>query len=101
MSKIKNVRALGEMVVLKFVPVKKTNLTKNGLLLVKENEKEEHEAIVDSIGPDVKDPSFKVGDKVIFNNYDLMMVEEEDPEDASKVIKKGFVKASSIWGIYE
>lgn len=85
---IKNITAMGEWVVCEAVPaeskVEKTasglimpgvkatgqnvnNPNKSGKLIVKY-------FVVKSIGDKVKDPAFKIGDKVVIDDYDCQMI---------------------------
>lgn len=84
----KDVKAVGRFVVLKFVPVKKDMFEKkdgSNLLLPTGgsdgSEKTVHKAIVHDIGPEVEKPTFSVGDEVVFNQYDMKMVENDNGDN--------------------
>jgi co-chaperonin GroES (HSP10) len=103
MAKAENIRALGEMVIIKFVKAETANKTAGGLILLEEKEVKYH-AIIDGIGNRVEDDiGFKVGDKIIFNQHDIMAFDEQDPDfplDPTKTVKKGLIQAKSVWGVY-
>jgi co-chaperonin GroES (HSP10) len=103
-KKIKVLRALNDMVIIRFVEIEQTNRTTAGgieLVGTKANEPI-HEAIVDSIGSGVsEDRGFEVGDSVIFNEHDLKQFDVENPADMLNPIRKGIMKSTSVWGIYE
>jgi len=86
----KEVRATGNYVVLEFIKVKKDLFEKkkgsNLLLptgeLAGENSpsatKETYKAVVHDIGPDVENPTYEVGNEVVFNQYDMKQVENDE-----------------------
>lgn len=107
MTEIKTIEAKGSHVVLKMV-VKQDGgdmfkANKSGILVPNEetttqssgNGKLELDyALVHSIGPKVENPDFEVGDKVIFNEYDIKYV-------GSKENMFGIVKETSVMAVYE
>ena len=70
-----------------FVPNEDTSQTSGGQL-------ELDHATIHDIGPDVENPTFEVGDRVIFNEYDIKYV-------GSKENMFGITKADSIMATYE
>lgn len=103
-GKFKEVKAVGKYVVLEFVPVKQDLFEKKEgsslLLPTGETEdmtgtakKEIHKAMVHDIGPEVEKPSFKVGDEVVFNQYDMKMVENSDGQ------QYGVLQGTSIMAV--
>lgn len=107
MKEIKSIKATDEYVVLK-MHTKKTGDAykkhKSGLLLPNVGQKDEvgtssnkielDFAEIFDIGTKVKDPAFKVGDHVIFNEYDIKYV-------GSAENMYGVLKAANIMAIYE
>jgi co-chaperonin GroES (HSP10) len=93
--------AVGEMVVVSFEKSKKLNKkTKSGIVLLdQDNEPDKYDAVVESIGSGVKDPEFKVGDIVLFNEIDMKKFIEPNPDDAANPFVKGITRAVSIWGV--
>ena len=106
MREIKDIKATGEFVVLKMV-VKKQNddfkQKKSGLYVPNQPSEQTSTgggkieldyAVVHEVGPNVEDDSFKVGDRVIFNDYDIKYV-------GSEKNMYGITKAGSIMATYE
>lgn len=107
MTEIKTINAKGNHVVLKMV-VKESGgdmYTKNKSGLLVPNEEQPTQtasggkmeldfATVYDIGPKVENPDFKLGDKVVFNEYDIKYV-------GSKENMFGIVKDTSIMAVYE
>lgn len=108
MKDIKNIKATGNYVVLKMVVKDQDEgmykKKKSGLYVPNQEEEQaapagggkmqlDH-ALVHEVGPDVKDPGFKVGDKVVFNEYDIKYV-------GRKENMFGITKAESIMATYE
>ena len=108
------IKPIGNMVLIKFYPIEeKEDFIKKGKLFVPGAEKkvgQEHSgsmgkkyrSYVEAIGEKV-DPNecnFKVGDWVIFNNYDLMSLEIPRKDDPTEVDKYGLTKPESIWGVF-
>lgn len=103
-TKNKDLKAIGEMVVIKFTEVPRNNkVTKNGIELIgTADEKPVFEAFIDSVGGSVPDDcGFKVGDSVVFNDHDIKMFDVENPEDIMKPTPKGICHMRSIWAVYE
>ena len=96
-------RAVGEMVVIRFEEVKKERLkTAAGIEVFDKNEEPTFEAIIDNMGDKVpEDCGFKVGDSVMFNEIDLKMFEVADPNNVLKKVRRGVCRYSSIWGVFE
>lgn len=105
MREIKEIEATGEYVILKMVVKEEGDMykkNKSGLLVPNQDEPaqtssgklELDHALVYKIGPDVEKPSFKVGDRVIFNDYDIKYV-------GSKENMFGITKAGSVMAVYE
>lgn len=108
MREIKEIDATGEYVVLKIVVKEEGDdmykKNKSGLLIPNQDSAptantgsgklQLDHALVYKIGPKVDDDSFKVGDKVVFNDYDIKYV-------GSKENMFGITKASSIMATYE
>ncbi len=107
MTEIKTINAVGNHIVLKMV-VKEGGgdmytKSKSGLLVPNEEQPtqttsggklELDYALIHEIGPNVENPTFKIGDKVIFNEYDIKYV-------GSKENMFGIVKDTSIMAVYE
>ena len=107
MTEIKTIEAKGNHVILKMV-VKQDGgemykKAKSGLLLPNEDaptqtagggKLELDYALIHSVGPKVENPDYKVGDRVIFNEYDIKYV-------GSKENMFGIVKETSIMAVYE
>lgn len=107
MTEIKNIKAIGEYVVLKMVVSESDGdmykQNKSGLLLPNEDtsntsktpggELKLEYALIHEIGPKVETPDFKVGDKVVFNEYDIKYV-------GSKENMYGIIKSSSVMAVY-
>lgn len=98
----KDVKAVGRYVVLKFVPVKRELYEKkegSTLLLPtggsEGSEKTVHKAIIHGIGPEVEKPNFDIGDEVVFNQYDLKQVENDNGDTF------GIVQGTSIMAVLE
>jgi len=93
--------AVGEMVVVAFEKAKKLKkTTKSGIVLLDDdNEPDKYDAVVESIGNGVKDPEFKVGDIVLFNDMDMKKFSEPNVADPANPIIKGITRAVSIWGV--
>lgn len=84
------VRATGNYVVLEFVKVVKDlyEKRKGSSLLLPTGDlaggegpsasKESYKAVVYDIGPDVENPTYKTGDEVVFNQYDMKQVENDE-----------------------
>lgn len=89
------------MVLIKFVEVQ--TKSKDGykanaagiLTKVKEDAKKKHQAVIDSVGEavDLTKVGWKVGDVVIFNDYDTLKFGDENNN-------WGLCKAESIWASY-
>lgn len=94
--KIKNIKAVGEWVV---IEARKSEIkneekkTSSGIILPGQKKaagtdvntsegKETVRLYIYDIGPDVKNPSFKVGDEVIVDNYDIQVFSGGDDVDA-------------------
>jgi len=67
------IQAANNYVILRLEKVKEVGHTKSGILLVNKDEK--YNAYIDSIGTNAKVEGFKIGDNVIFNEYDKKVVE--------------------------
>lgn len=98
-SKISNIEPCGKMVVLKFIEIKDTDLftMKNGLLISNPkatDEKKRVYATVFKIGPEVSNITFKVGDRVFYNDYDCKVFGDDETT-------YGLCKAESIFAVYE
>jgi co-chaperonin GroES (HSP10) len=98
-TKISNIEPHGKMVLLKFIEIKDTNLfVMKGSLLVQNEKatdvKKKVYAVVEKLGPDVGAVTFKVGDRVFYNDYDCKMFGDEDTT-------WGLTKAESIFASYE
>ena len=107
MTEIKTIEAKGNHVILKMV-VKQDGgemykKNKSGLLIPNEDaptqtagggKLELDYALVHSVGPKVENPDYKVGDRVIFNEYDIKYV-------GSKENMFGIVKETSVMAVYE
>jgi len=109
MREIKEIKATGEYVVLQMVVKEEGSemfkKNKSGILLPNSDEvgqtantgngklQLEH-AVVHDIGPGVENPSFKKGDKVVFNDYDIKYV-------GSKENMFGITKATGVMAVYE
>ena len=106
MTEIKTIQAKGNHVVLKMV-VKQDGgdmykKNKSGLLVPNEESApsagggklELDYALIHDIGPKVENPDYKVGDRVVFNEYDIKYV-------GSKENMFGIVKEGSIMAVYE
>lgn len=75
----------------------------NGIIMPKkvsaaapQNEKYRVNLYVESIGGAVENPSFKVGDKVVANDYDMQFVSDSDDEDDENIwvlVKADQIKA--------
>jgi co-chaperonin GroES (HSP10) len=115
-SSAKSIKPIGDRVLLRLVEIeKKQGRTKSGLILPNQEMSAAGQAIggttgqvvfrayVDSVGEKVKmdEVNFKIGDWVVFNNYDVMGLDLPDPSDPTKVIRFGMTKPESIWGIYK
>lgn len=86
--RLKDVEAVGEYVVLKFVKVNSDNdlFKKKGSIFIpngetsnpQEKSGDKWDAFIYKIGPKVESPTFNVGDMVVFNNYDIKYVGDDD-----------------------
>ena len=101
--KMKNLKALADMVILEFAEVVQDEKTESGLILVNNSKEKSFETIVSDIGPEVpEDCGFKVGDKVIVNNHDLMHIDIGKAAGEQKTEnQRAVTKYSSIWIRYE
>lgn len=89
-----DVKAVGNYVVLKFISVERELYRKRGEIWVPgEGDSEAFKAVVHHIGPEVSEPVFKVGDEVVFNQYDMKAVGDEDGD------KYGIVQGHNIMAI--
>ncbi len=101
---VKSLRALGEMVVIRFDPIPMQNkVTKAGIEIVGSADGQvSYDIVIDTIGTDVKDDcGFKVGDCVVVNQHDVMKMDVENPDDIMTPITKGITRASSVWAVYD
>ncbi len=99
MAHISNIEPCGKMVLLKFVEIKDTELfvMKGSLLVTNEkatDTKKKAYAVVDKIGPDAENVTFKVGDRVFYNDYDCKMFGDDNTT-------WGLTKCDSIFASYE
>lgn len=104
---MKNLIPQGEMVLIRYVEVggdtemyKKNKagiLLPNGANATEATSKSKYEARISAVGEkvDLSIVKWKVGDKVIFNEYDVMKLQDEDENIW------GLTKASSVWAVYE
>lgn len=98
---MKNFKPKGNYVLIKLEKKTGDKKTKGGIIIPdfegKSNDNtaspSSHNFIVDEIGPDVK--SVKVGDLVIFNEYDLKGVKDDEDNHY------GICKEESIFATYE
>lgn len=99
----KDFKALGEMVVIKFVKVKqKPKMTKTGIHLDMIEQEDVFDMVIHSIGPKAEDYGFKVGDSVIVNDHDLKPYALDDEDDPSgDKIRYGVTRATSVWVVLE
>jgi co-chaperonin GroES (HSP10) len=100
-NKLKNIKPCGKMVLLKFYEVKQEtfDVSKSGILTFNQNtndEKKKYYALVEAIGPDVdlSAITFKVGDRVFYNDYDLKTFGDKENT-------YGMLKAENVWATYE
>jgi co-chaperonin GroES (HSP10) len=99
-NRISNVEPCGKMVLLKFLEVKQDLYIMKGSLLVSNEKatdvKKKVYAVVEKLGPDIDAStiSFKVGDRVFYNDYDCKTFGDEDST-------WGLTKVESIWAVYE
>jgi len=103
----KELRALGDRVIIKFQEVKKKKrVTPGGIELIGASgasEEKVFEAIVDTIGNkiDLESCGFKVGDSIIFNDYNIKQFDVPNLADPINPIRKGIIGESDVWGVYE
>lgn len=96
-----NFKPCNEMVLLHFVKTDKNGMkkSKGGIImpdLEKKSEKEIYTPYIDKIGPGVPTDkiNFKVGDKIIFNDYDVMKFKDDETDEYY-----GLTKYQSIWAV--
>ena len=107
MLKFQKIVPTGEMVLLKVVPVEdeedKSDFTSTkGGLLVKKSEaakKVRVDAFIEALGDKVGDVPFKVGDKIMFNDYDAKYVSNTDNEMEEGYQMYILTRASSVMAI--
>lgn len=98
------IRAVGNMVLLKFKEVKASDVSKGGIIKVKldigPKEKPIYRGYVLGIGDNVDRSKiqFKEGDAVIWNDYDCKSFKLDVDDEESPIY--GLVKAESIWAVY-
>jgi co-chaperonin GroES (HSP10) len=93
--KIKNIKPVGKYVLIKLHKETGEEVTKGGLVIVKPGEKNVLAfATIEGIGNEVVNASFKIGDKVVFNEFDLKKVDCQEGDF-------GLLKFESIIAIHE
>jgi len=99
---MKNLKPLGIYVLLRFEAVKDLLKTKGGLFIVEQSgdgqgSKKKYAAYVHSIGNkvDMNSWDFVIDDKVVFNDYDMKIIEDEDNN------RWGLLKPENIMAVYE
>jgi len=98
--KIKEIKATGEYVVVRFEEVNKELYSANSSGILVQNSDtqkgKKHRAIIHDIGPlaDAEKLGFKVGDTVLWNEYDMKTIDDDEGEIY------GICKASSIMVVY-
>jgi chaperonin GroES len=90
---MKNIRPVEDFILIEFKPVEE-EITESGIVIPDSAKKEKHYAVIVSIGPKVEHRDYKIGNKVIFNDYDLKTVETTDR-------RFGLLRAGSIFAVYE
>jgi len=101
----KVLRAIGEMIILRFDEIeKKKRVTSGGIELIDgETDKQPvHEAIVETIGNnvDLETCGFEVGDSIVFNEHDIQQFKVENVADPLNPTMKGIIPAKSVWAVY-
>jgi len=93
---LKNLRAVGDRVLIKFVNFVVEEKTSGGIILP-ESAKEQKIAVIIGLGEKVpkSDVNWKVGDKVIFNDFDCKKLLDTDG------IEYGLVKYDNVWAVFE
>ena len=101
----KVLRALGDRIIIRFEEVEqKKRVTKGGIELIDGQKREKvHEAIVETIGGgvDLKTCGFKIGDSIIFNDYNIKQFDTPNPGNPIEPTRKGIIGINDVWGIYE
>ena len=102
----KTIKPTPDYVVLKIKVSKAANLTlSTGGIITgtpKEGESTDRlDFVVHDIGVNVKDVNFKIGDRVIVNDYDMKFVANSDNEFAADFVKYVITKPGSIMAVVE
>ena len=97
---MKNMKVCGEYVLIEFVKMKdELKKTKGGILLpeVGVENKAKHEARIRTVGPlvDLKKWGFKIGDKVVYGDYDMQKFGDEND------LLLGVTRPDNIKVVYE
>jgi len=101
----KMLKALGDRIIIRFQETKqRKRVTPSGIELIDGKKREKiYEAIVETIGNkvDLETCGFKVGDSIIFNDYNIKQFDVENFENPMEPIRKGIIGVNDVWGIYE
>ncbi|HUS51361.1 MAG TPA: co-chaperone GroES [Candidatus Paceibacterota bacterium] len=91
---IKNIKPVNEYILLKF-DLEEEKKTSAGIIIpaAKADQKNRENATIIGLGPKVEARDFKIGDKVIVNDFDIKRIEGEDGW-------YGLTKASSVFATY-
>lgn len=98
------IKPIGDKILLKFVEVDDTTQTSSGLIIenntAKKNQK--YSAVIVAVGEDVnlEDSPFEIGNKVVFNQYDLMAVDFPKKDNPAETETYGIVQAKNIFAVY-
>lgn len=95
-SSLKNLRPVGDRVLLKFSIIKTEEKTAGGIILP-DGSSEQMVATIIAVGEKVKmdEVQWKVGDKVLYNDFDLKKIEDTNGDGY------GIIRYDNIWGVFD
>jgi co-chaperonin GroES (HSP10) len=99
------IKPIGKMLLIEFEPVSEKLTTKAGLILDNPEKKSnrKYAARLRDVGSEVDmNRGFKVGDKVIVNEFDVMPIEVPDPDNpASEPLMFAMVQEKNVFGVFQ
>ena len=85
MMRMEDIKPVGNFILIKFEKVPDTKVSEAGIITVTPKGQEQHHALIHKVGKDVQSDEFKIGDKVIFDEYGAKVIELEN--DRVAIIK--------------
>lgn len=99
------IKPIGKMVLIEFEPVPDTLTTKAGLILDNPDKKSnrKYSARIRDVGSEVDlERGFKIGDKAIVNDFDVMPIDVPNPDNpASEPLKFALVQEKNVFGVFQ